>query len=156
MHRFLAGTGSPASPIQLHSCCRCTRGRDWKCTFSFPCAIFLCTICIILYEYQSSDIDASILAGSCEIITWLPCVLQVCVRVRDSANLSTMSVDGIITRLREEIAAFKWEWCSMNFFPPVIDSICDFGGVCSDEQHLILGVTILVSVVEMLKTDVLS
>jgi len=44
----------------------------------------------------------------------------------------------------------------MNFFPPVIDSICDFGGVCSDEQHLILGVTILVSVVEMLKTDVLS
>ena len=82
MHRFLAGTGSPASPIQLHSCCRCTRGRDWKCTFSFPCAIFLCTFCIILYEYQSSDIDASILAGSCEIITWLPCVLQVCVRVR--------------------------------------------------------------------------
>ncbi|RLM98693.1 threonine--tRNA ligase, mitochondrial 1-like [Panicum miliaceum] len=32
---------------------------------------------------------------------------NVCVRVRDSANLSTMSVDGIITRLREEIAAFK-------------------------------------------------
>ncbi|XP_039775717.1 threonine--tRNA ligase, mitochondrial 1-like [Panicum virgatum] len=32
---------------------------------------------------------------------------NVCVRVRDSANLSTMSVDGIITRLREEISAFK-------------------------------------------------
>ncbi|CAO2140628.1 unnamed protein product [Urochloa humidicola] len=32
---------------------------------------------------------------------------NVCVRVRDSANLATMSVDGIITRLMEEIAAFK-------------------------------------------------
>jgi hypothetical protein len=43
----------------------------------------------------------------------------------------------------------------MNVFPSVIDSICDFDGVCS-EQHLILRVTILVSVVEILKTDVFS
>ena len=83
MHPFLAGTGSPASPIQLHSCCRCTRGRDWKCTFSFPCAIFLCTFCIILYEYQSSDIDASViqfLAGSCEILNYvaLLCIAGMC------------------------------------------------------------------------------
>ncbi|CAN6299050.1 unnamed protein product [Urochloa humidicola] len=32
---------------------------------------------------------------------------NVCVRVRDSADLATMSVDGLITRFREEIAAFK-------------------------------------------------
>nr|CAB3492164.1 unnamed protein product [Digitaria exilis] len=32
---------------------------------------------------------------------------NVCIRARDSAALATMSVDGIITRFREEIAAFK-------------------------------------------------
>ncbi|KAF8751960.1 hypothetical protein HU200_012020 [Digitaria exilis] len=32
---------------------------------------------------------------------------NVCVRVRDSADLATMSIDGIITRFREEIAAFR-------------------------------------------------
>ncbi|ONM05683.1 Threonine--tRNA ligase mitochondrial 1 [Zea mays] len=32
---------------------------------------------------------------------------NVCVRVRDNADLATMSVDGLITRLREEIVAFK-------------------------------------------------
>ncbi|CAL4927221.1 unnamed protein product [Urochloa decumbens] len=32
---------------------------------------------------------------------------NVCVRVRDNADLATMSVDGLITRFREEIAAFK-------------------------------------------------
>lgn len=32
---------------------------------------------------------------------------NICVRVRDNADLATMSVDGFITRLREEIAAFK-------------------------------------------------
>lgn len=32
---------------------------------------------------------------------------NICVRVRDNADLATTSVDGFITRLREEIAAFK-------------------------------------------------
>ncbi|CAD6212928.1 unnamed protein product [Miscanthus lutarioriparius] len=32
---------------------------------------------------------------------------NVCVRVRDNADLATMSVDGLITRFREEIGAFR-------------------------------------------------
>ena len=40
----------------------------------------------------------------------------------------------------------------MIFFPSVIDSICDFDGVCS-QQHQILRVTILVSVVEIVQVS---
>jgi hypothetical protein len=38
---------------------------------------------------------------------WLAYVSQVCVRVRGRDDLTTMSLDGLITRFREEIAAFQ-------------------------------------------------
>jgi hypothetical protein len=34
-------------------------------------------------------------------------LLQVSVRVRDGADHATMSIDAFMTRLREEVAAFK-------------------------------------------------
>jgi len=123
----LAGTGSPTSPIQLHSCRRCTRGRDWKCKSSYLVTFFLLLHAVYLYQYHPvpvspSDIDARKIDLIPCCLTWIPCVLQICVRVRDNADLATMSVDGFITRLKEEIVAFRWFWCCIiSYYLSVVD-----------------------------------
>ena len=73
---------------------------------------FLLLHAVYLYQYHPipvspSDIDARKIDLIPCCLTWIPCVLQICVRVRDNADLATMSVDGFITRLKEEIVAFR-------------------------------------------------
>ncbi|TKW09672.1 hypothetical protein SEVIR_6G118300v4 [Setaria viridis] len=53
-------------------------------------------------EAQMAQFNYILVVGAQEAETG-----NVCVRVRDSADLATMNVDGLITRFREETAAFK-------------------------------------------------
>jgi hypothetical protein len=105
--------------------------------FSSTCRVCTCV------PVSPSDIDARKIDLIPCSLTWIPCVLQICVRVRDNADLATMSVDGFITRLKEEIIAFRWFWCCIiSYYLSVVDSLW-FWRVFSD-QLWVPRVTILV------------